>query len=86
MKNRYVFIFDYGYDWMIVCYEDGVEKKYFNSSEDDWDDSLDYADIFIENGGNRYYYKLPDYDYIVGINVFNLEDKPIEKLSEYLKP
>ena len=85
MKNRYVFIFDYECDWMIVCYKDGVEEKYFNSAEDDWDDSLDYADMFVENGGNRYYYKLPDYDYLEGISVFSLEDKPISELSDFLK-
>lgn len=84
MANRYVFIFDYDGGWMIVCYENGVYENYFNSAEDDWDSSLDYADIFLENGGNRYYYKLPDYDYVADIDVFKLEDKPIDELSEFL--
>ena len=58
-RNRYVFIFDYGSDWMIVCYENGVDKKYFNSAEDGWDNSLDYVDMFVENGGNRYEAAIP---------------------------
>ena len=85
MRNRYVFIFDYGSDWMIVCYENGVDKKYFNSAEDGWDNSLDYADMFIENGGNRYYYKLPSYDCVAEIDVFNLKDEPIDELNKYLR-
>lgn len=84
MKSRYVFIFDYGCDWMILCYENEYNRKYFNSAEDNWDDSLDYADMFIENGGNRYYYKLPSYDAVSGIDVFSLHDEPIEELSQYL--
>lgn len=84
MSNRYIFIFDYGRDWMIICYENGTYKKYYNSAEDDWDNSLDYADMFIENGGNRYYYKLPNYDHVADIDVFNLNDKEIKELSEFL--
>lgn len=84
-EEKYVFIFEYGRDWMIVCYEDGVNKKYFNSAEDDWDNSLDYADMFIKNGGNKYYYKLPDYDCVADINIFSLKNEPISELSEYLK-
>lgn len=84
-KNRYVFIFDYGRDWMILCYENGRNTKYFNSAEDGWDNSLDYADMFVENGGNKYYYKLPNYDYVASIDVFDLEDKPIDELNEFLR-
>lgn len=84
-KNRYVFIFDYGSDWMIVCYEDELGKKFFNSSDDDWDTSLDYADLFVKNGGNKYYYALPDYDYIADIDVFELADEPIKEFDEFLR-
>lgn len=84
MNNRYVFIFDYGRDWMILCYENGTNKEYFNSAEDDWDNSLDYADMFIENGGNKYYYKLPSYNLIENIDVFDLKNETIDELSDYL--
>lgn len=84
MNNRYVFIFDYGINWMILCYENGTNKEYFNSAEDDWDNSLDYADMFIENGGNKYYYKLPSYNLIENLDVFDLKNETIDELSDYL--
>ena len=85
MNNRYAFVFDYGRDWMIVCYKNGNEDKYFNSAEDDWDDSLGFAEMFIENGGNMYYYELPSYDFIENMDVFSLKDEPIEELKDFLK-
>ena len=85
MNNRYVFVFNYGRDWMIICYKDGNDDKYFNSAENDWDDSLDYAEMLIENGGNMYYYELPSYDLIKSIDIFSLKNEPIEGLKEFLK-
>lgn len=89
-QGSYVFIFEYGRDWMVVCYESSENRqcftktKYFNSAEDFWDNALDYVNLFLKNGGNKYWYELPDYDYICDIDIFNLDDKPIEELAEYL--
>jgi hypothetical protein len=80
---RYVFIFKYGSDWMISLFKGGKNYKYFNSSENDWDTSWDYADMFTENGGNRYHYEVPDYDYVENIDVFNLRDEPILELEDW---
>ena len=55
--KRYAFVFDYDRGWMIVLYQDGKQSKYFNSAEDGWDNSIDYMNLFLENGGNRYYYQ-----------------------------
>lgn len=84
MKERYVFIFDYPEDWMIVLYENGEEIKYFNSSENNYDDSLFCAELFVENGGTTYHYKLPSYDIISDLDVFELNNQPIESLKDYL--
>lgn len=81
--KRYAFVFDYERDWMIVLYQDGKQSKYFNSAENDWDDSLDYVDIFLENGGNRYYYQGHTYDDIADIDIFSLKDEPIKQLEKY---
>lgn len=84
MKERYVFIFDYDGGWMILLYENGINTEYFNSAENGWDNSLDFADLFIENGGKKYYYMLSSYELIEDINVFKLENRPIESLENYL--
>lgn len=84
MKERYAFIFDYNGGWMILLYEDGINTKYFNSAENGWDDSLDYTDLFIGNGGTKYHYMLPSYDFIKNIDVFGLGNHPIEALRNYL--
>lgn len=84
MRERYVFIFDYTGGWMILLYEDGTNTKYFNSAEDGWDNSIDYANMFVENGGEKYYYMLPSYDYVKDIDVFELGNHPIEQLKDYL--
>lgn len=81
---RYAFIFDYDDSWMVVCYKSKYDYKYFNSAEDDWDNALDYVDMFLENGGNKYYYELPSYDYLEDIDVFALPNEPIATLSEFL--
>ena len=83
-NTRYSFIFDYDDSWMVVCYENNSECKYFNSAEDDWDAALDYVDMFLENSGNKYYYELPSYDYLENIDVFELPNGPIATLSEFL--
>lgn len=85
MKERYVFIFDYPESWMIVLYENGINTKYFNSEDSNWEDSIFCAELFVENGGNEYYYKLPSYDVISDIDIFELKDYPIDSLREYLK-
>lgn len=84
MKERYAFVFEYENDWMIVLYENGINVKYFNSAENDWDDSLDYVALFLESGGNRYWYNLPSYNYIENLNIFELENHPIKDFEEYL--
>ena len=83
-NTRYAFVFDYDGSWMVVCYKNNSDYKYFNSAEDDWDNALDYVDIFLENSGNKYYYKLPSYDYLENIDVFELPNEPIASLSEFL--
>lgn len=84
INTRYAFIFDYDGSWMVVCYENNSECKYFNSAEDDWNNALNYVDMFLENGGNKYYYELPSYDYLEDIDVFGLPNEPIASLSEFL--
>lgn len=90
-NGRYVFIFEYEGEWMIVCYWGNNEKrshfgrsKYFNSAENIWGDAMDFVDMFLENGGNKYWYDLPDYDHVADIDIFCLGDEPIEELAEYL--
>ncbi len=70
---------------MILLYENGINTKYFNSAEDEWDNSLNYADMFVENGGNKYYYILPSYDYLDDVDVFELENHAIVSLKNYLQ-
>lgn len=82
--GRYVFIFEYGSDWMILLYKDGKEYKYYNSAEDGWDNSLDHANDFVSMGGAKYYYQLPDYEHVANIDVFSLKNEPIEELEDYL--
>ena len=41
--------------------------------------------MFIENGGNRYYYKLPSYNLIENLDVFDLKDESIKELNEFLQ-
>lgn len=84
MKERYTFMFEYENEWMIVLYENGRNVKYFNNSDNDWDDALDYVDLFLENGGNMYQYELPSYSYIIDLDIFNLKNQPLEELAEYL--
>lgn len=84
MENRYVFIFDYGSDWMIICYNNEFESTYFNSADNDWEYALNYARLFLKAGGNEYYYKLPNYDCVADIDVFKLKDKSIIELNKYL--
>ncbi len=80
---RYVFIFKYDTDWMISLFKDSECCQHFSSAEQDLDPSLDYVDLFIENGGNLYDYEVPDYDYVENIDVFNLKDEPILALEEW---
>lgn len=82
--DRYVFIFDYTGGWMILCFENENNEKYFNSAEDGWDDALDYADMFLKNGGTKYYYQLPSYDLVKDLDIFNLKNQPEEKLKDFL--
>ena len=95
-KKRWVFIFYLKGEvccdeWTVYCFENGgLYKKYFNDAEDDWDDALDYVDLFLENGGNKYYYVIPEPDqgeYLrMSYDEFEkLDDKPIEKLSAFLQ-
>lgn len=82
---RYAFVFDYIGGWMIILYENGDCKKYFNDVEDGWDNSIDYMNMFIGESGIKYYYQFGEYDLIAGIDIFSLENKPIEFLEMYKK-
>lgn len=46
-NSRYVFVFEYGRDWMIVCYNGKKDDQYFNSAEDNLDTALNYIDYFF---------------------------------------
>ena len=73
---------------LAICRNDVSKAKsssVANYDDDDWDTSLDYADLFVKNGGNKYYYALPDYDYIADIDVFELADEPIKEFDEFLR-
>jgi hypothetical protein len=82
--GRYVFIFKYDSDWMILLYKEGKEYKYYNSAEDGWDNAIDHVNDFVELGGNKYYYQLPAYEYVSSIDVFSLKNEPIEELKDFL--
>lgn len=84
MKNNYVFIFEYGRHWMVSCYKNGRDDEYFNSAENYFDKALKYVDLLLENGGNKYYYVLPDYETVENIDIFTLKDEPIKELEQYL--
>ena len=81
--KRYAFIFDYNGGWMIILYQNGKLSKYFNIAEDGWDDSIDYMNLFLENGWNRYYYQGHSYEDVANIDVFSLSDEPIKQLEKY---
>ena len=81
--KRYAFIFDYNEGWMIILHQNGKQSKYFNSAEDGWDNSIDYMNLFLENGGNRYYYQGHTYEDVANIDVFSLSDEPIKQLEKY---
>ena len=95
-KKRWVFMFElegerYRDGWDVYCFENGGSyKKFFNNAEDDWDDALDYVDLFLENGGNRYHYVIPESSQGLFFEMDceeleELDDKPIEKLSAFLQ-
>lgn len=90
MNNRYAFIFDYRHDggWMMVLLENGILKHYYNSADNDWDQSLTLIDHFLENGGNLYEYKVPKYEDLNGIvpddiDDVKFKDQPIKELEKY---
>lgn len=39
--------------------------------------------LFLENGGNRYYYQGHSYEDVADIDVFSLKDEPIKQLERY---
>ena len=86
---RYGFIVFFGDGgWNIILQEDGDNKYYFSSDENYFDDSIDMMELFLENGGNSYQYKVPTYDIwmqaVDDDSIFELPDAPIEGLDEYL--
>ena len=81
--ERYVFDFEYG-GWMIICYEDGREVRSFLCDEHRKSDAAAYVSVFLQDGGNEYCYKLPSYDYVADIEVYELPNEPIEGLDDYL--
>lgn len=91
MNSRYAFIFTFGNrGWNIICFnENGSYKKYFTSDEDYFDDALDYVDLFLENGGNRYEYKIPSYEKFTSVVtddlLFKLKDAHIKEFEKYRK-
>ena len=81
--KRYAVIFDYNEGWMTILYQNGKHWKYFNSGEDGWDNSIDYMNLFLENGGNRYEYQGHTYEDVANIDVFSLSDEPIKQFEKY---
>ena len=88
MPQRYFFIFyfDNRCGWNFICFnENGSYKKYFTCDEDGHDNSLDYIELFLENGGNLYKYNVPTYEDLCNAvdDIFSLKDSPIEELEKY---
>ncbi len=81
--SRYVFKFLYEKDFMVLCYEDGINKKYFNSAEHYLGDAEEYADLFLENGGNEYVYIVPNFATLNELDVFALSDEKLKELEQY---
>lgn len=86
---RYGFVVLFGDGgWNIILQENGDNQYYFSSDEDDFDDSIDMMDLFLENGGNSYRYQVPTYDIwmkaVDDQSIFELPDATIEGLDEYL--
>lgn len=84
-SNRYGFLFEYGCDFMIVLYESENDYKYFNSSENDYDKSVEYMKLFLQND-TLYHYKansLYDTIYNNNIEIFELANQPIDCLEQY---
>lgn len=88
MKNRYAFIFEIMStgDWFMYCLEpNGYMKGHFCSYEDDYDKSRAFVELFLENGGDLYWYNVPN-PYIFKDAVeddTNLKNEPIEGLHPY---
>ena len=65
-KVRYgivVFFGDGGWNILLQETKEGwINEHYFSSDEHYLDDSLDMLELFLENGGNYYEYKVPQYD------------------------
>lgn len=97
-KVRYgivVFFGDGGWNILLQETKEGwINEHYFSSDEHYLDDSLDMLELFLENGGNYYEYKVPSYDVwcesidnMMGNDcdgIFNLPNKIIEGLEQYL--
>ena len=79
-----VYIFDYPEGWMILYYENGSKKHYYNCAEDDYDDSLALAD---ELGCEIITYGFNNYDEFacLNIDIFNITESEESILSKYIK-
>lgn len=93
MENRrYGFFAKFGDGgWNIVLQQNRSNEYYFSSDEDDFEKSYSILELFLQNGGNLYKYEVPLYEiwgkYTSGEDgqyIFELPDKPIEGLGEYL--
>lgn len=88
-KDRYAIIVFFGDGgWNILLQENCDNKYYFSSDEHDLDDSLDTLDLFLENGGDIFQYKVPSYDTwadaVSDDEIFELPPKVIPGLEQYL--
>ncbi len=89
--NRYaimVFFGDGG--WNILLQENCSNEYYFTSDEDDFDSALNTMDLFLENGGDVFCYKVPTYNVWMdnvpeGDDFFDMPPKVIPGLEQYLE-
>lgn len=76
-KNRSSFLIEYPEGWMITLFDKGNFVKYFNSAEDDWEDALEYEELFMMTGkinNVRHRVKLGGYHEVSEIDIFNLDE------------
>lgn len=93
MKNRYAFIFKTDRYWIIVCYEIEKKKHMFNWDEHILEESEQFVEDFLKDGGNKYLYNMSMKEFLVriiednsllSIDFFSLKDEPIKGFSEFL--
>ena len=73
--NRSSFLIEYPEGWMITLFDGDMNVNYFNSAEDDWEDVLEYEELFMMAGkinNTRHRVKLGTYQEVSEINIFDL--------------